>query len=242
MKALGGRFIYGKYIVGYWAWELPQVPRDWNFGVPFVHEVWVPSTFTAEAIRPITGGRPVRVVPHPVTVPGGTRATWIEAGRPFTVLTIFNALSSVARKNPFAVIDAFKTAFGDDRDARLVIKALNMAHAPLAMRQRLAAEASPNITLIDHVMSEADLEALYAKSDVLVSLHRSEGFGLTVAEAMARGLAVISTDWSGTVDFLTPDRGVPVLIGSFLQRTHKIRITSPTCDGQSPILALRPML
>lgn len=71
-------------------------------------------------------------------------------------------------------------------------------------------EGATNITLIDRVMSFREIDALYAGSDVVVSLHRSEGFGLAIAEAMCHGLPVIATDWSGNVDFVTAQTGIPV--------------------------------
>ena len=67
-----------------------------------------------------------------------------------------------------------------------------------------------NITLISASLEKSALNALYSEADVLISLHRSEGFGLTLAEAMLRGLPVIATNWSGNVDFLTGDTGIPV--------------------------------
>ncbi|MEI9902232.1 MAG: glycosyltransferase family 4 protein [Hyphomicrobium sp.] len=208
---LGARLLRDKYVIGYWAWELPQVPDDWRHGIQFVHEIWVPSAFTAAAVRPIAGQRPVRIVPHPVAVRGGPAPVRADGGAPFTVLTIFNAASSIARKNPAAVVAAFQKAFGDDATARLIIKASNLDVAPSGREQLLAAIGSAaNITLIEHTMSAAAMDQLFAESDVVISLHRSEGFGLTIAEAMLRGIPAIATNWSGNVDFLTADTGRPV--------------------------------
>jgi glycosyltransferase involved in cell wall biosynthesis len=209
---LGSRLVRDKYIVGYWAWELPEVPPDWRVGVPFVHEIWVPSRFTADAVRPIAGGRPVRVVPHPVACGGAAAPTALRgSSRPFTVLTVFNAASSVARKNPLMAVHAFRLAFGNDATARLVVKASNASTVPGFLESMTKAiGSSQNITLVDHVISEAEVDALYQESDVVLSLHRSEGFGLTIAEGMVRGLPVVATDWSGNVDFLTGETGFPV--------------------------------
>jgi glycosyltransferase involved in cell wall biosynthesis len=209
---LGQNIVRSKYVVGYWAWELPRAPREWQYGVPFVHEIWVPSTFTADAIRPIAAGRSVYTVPYPVAsnrACGVARAR--RAGEKFTVLTVFNAASSFERKNPLAAIAAFRIAFGGDRSARLLIKASNLAaFRPGEDRLREAIRGFDNISLIDSVVTANHLEELYVHSDVLISLHRSEGFGLTVAEAMLRGLPVVATNWSGNVDFLCPERGLPI--------------------------------
>jgi glycosyltransferase involved in cell wall biosynthesis len=212
MLRLGRDFLHGKHVVGYWAWELPAAPSEWRLGVPFVHDIWVPSRFTAAALSTLSAGHGIRVVPPPVAVDIKlTDQIERDAGRPFTVLSIFNVASSLARKNPCAAIAAFRTAFGDDPDARLIIKLANTSTYPngLELIQAAIAEAK-NITLISASLEKTALNTLYSDADVLISLHRSEGFGLTLAEAMLRGLPVIATNWSGNVDFLTDDTGMPV--------------------------------
>jgi glycosyltransferase involved in cell wall biosynthesis len=212
MLRLGHRLVRKKRVVGYWAWELPRASADWRHGVPFVHEVWVPSRFTENAVSGLAADVPVRVVPHPVAAcdTGGAPAK-PAADRPFTVLTIFNAASSFARKNPCAAVRAFRTAFGDDRAARLIVKATHLSDFPDALAQLVAAiGAADNIVLIDRPLHKSQMTGLYAKADVVVSLHRSEGFGLVIAEAMLRGLPVVATDWSGSTDFLTRHTGVPI--------------------------------
>ncbi|MEQ8824679.1 MAG: glycosyltransferase [Filomicrobium sp.] len=210
---LGRSFIRDKYVVGYWAWELEAVPSDWKFGIDFVHEIWVPSTFVAEAVRPIAKGKPVRVVPHPVALGRSKEELPSNTERRdcFTVTCMFNAASSVGRKNPYAVLEAFRLAFGDSQDVRLLIKTSNFderypGHEDF--KQRVA--ETDNVELINATWSEQQIEDLYAKTDVLISLHRSEGFGLVLAEAMLRGIPVIATDWSGNRDFLTEETGCPV--------------------------------
>jgi glycosyltransferase involved in cell wall biosynthesis len=212
MLRLGRRLVRDKRIVGYWAWELPEAPAEWRHGAAFVHEVWVPSAFTAEAVRPVAADVPVRVVPHPVaTHHGGPFARKAAAEGPFTALTIFDAASSFARKNPCAAIRAFRLAFGDDEGARLVVKSTRLSSFPGARAQLEAARGDArNIVVIDATVSLAQLDALYAQADVVVSLHRSEGFGLVIAEGMLRGLPVIATDWSGNRDFLKPETGIPI--------------------------------
>lgn len=209
---LGRCLLRGKYIVGYWAWELPAVPYDWRHGIPFVHEIWVPSAFTAAAVTGIAKGRAVRVVPYPVAVGRHERiGNQAETARPFTVLFIFNMASSFSRKNPLATIAAFRTAFGDDRLVRLIVKTSNSQVFPSGINSiREAIGTARNIVLIDKTMSATEIERLYQECDVVMSLHRSEGFGLTLAEAMLHGLPVVATDWSGNVDFLNTDNGIPI--------------------------------
>jgi glycosyltransferase involved in cell wall biosynthesis len=226
MLRIGAGTVAGKYVVGCWAWELPEVPDDWRHGVPFVHEIWAPSRFTAAAVARIAGGRPVRVVPYPVA--GDVSGAADEAGDapvisvrgagdPFTVLTIFNMASGFARKNPLAAVAAFTAAFPDAAGgagaARLIVKISNGAVYPdgLAQLEAAAAAAPPGtVRLLTGTLPRAELLGLYGRAHAMLSLHRSEGFGLTLAEAMLRGLPVVATDWSGNTDFLTPDTGCPV--------------------------------
>jgi glycosyltransferase involved in cell wall biosynthesis len=212
MLKLGASLVRNKRVIGYWAWELPRVPADWRHGMPFVHEIWVPSGFTADAIRPRAGNRPVRVMGHPIAV---RNAPQIQRRRPsnypFTVLTIFDMGSSFARKNPCAAIQAFRLAFGNDERARLTIKCSNAALFPKGLAlMRAAIGKADNIKVIDRIMPPCEVEALYSEADAVLSLHRSEGFGLIIAEAMLRGLPVVATDWSGNRDFLTVDTGCPI--------------------------------
>ena len=212
MLRLGRRLVHNKRIVGYWAWELRQVPSDWHYGVPFVHEIWVPSRFTAEAVRSIAAGRPVHIVPHPVAAhqPGPRPGTG-AIDHPFTILTIFNTASSFARKNPCAAIDAFRMAFDGDPSTQLIVKTSNLSSFSQGLNLIESAKGSANnIVVIDKIMSASELTALYTKANVVMSLHRSEGFGLTLAEAMMRGLPVVATNWSGNVDFLTEETGMPI--------------------------------
>jgi len=246
---LGHKLIAGKHIVGYWAWELPSVPREWLKGIAFVHEVWAPSRFTAAAIAPIAAGRPVRVVPHPVTVRGyGSIA---REARPsswaFTVLTIFDMGSSFARKNPLASIRAFRRAFNDDPSARLLVKTLNVDVFDEGQRQlRESIGSATNIDLVDKRMSQTELMELYRSADVLLSLHRSEGFGLTIAEAMLSGMPIIATNWSGNTDFLSIETGFPIgyrlVPAGDPQRTyHQPAMTWAEADAEAAAKALRAL-
>lgn len=210
LLAVGRRRAAGKRIIGYWAWELPEVPSEWTLGVGLVHEIWVPSAFTAAAIAPISRGRPVHVVPHPVALTVAPARLAREAGKHFTVLSLFDASSSLARKNPEGAIAAFYAAFGDDPGVRLVLKTQRMPEAGQAATRLRALADAPNVTILDATFDAAGLETLYAEADVLLSLHRAEGFGLTIAEAMRRGIPVVATGWSGNADFLSSEVGVPV--------------------------------
>ena len=134
----------------------------------------------------------------------------LHAG-PFTAFVAFNFASNFARKNPCAAIRAFRRAFGDDPGARLIIKYLNEASWPDGVRlMQEAAEGAQNIVMNGEVLDDAGVGGLYQQADVVMSLHRAEGLGLTIAEAMLRGLPVIATNWSGNTDFFTAEAGFPV--------------------------------
>ena len=216
MLRLGHKLVRDKHVIAHWFWELPRMPDDWSLGVSFVHEICVNTRFVAEAVRPIAGGRPVHVVPYPLsltnTFPGSQACKTVNrADRLFTVLVVFNIASNFTRKNPCAAVEAFRRAFGDDWASRLIVKYSNASAWPegVALLQQAAGGAA-NIFLRGEMLSAAGMEALYDEADVVLSLHRAEGFGLVVAEAMLRGLPAIATDWSGNTDFLTPEVGIPV--------------------------------
>jgi glycosyltransferase involved in cell wall biosynthesis len=118
----------------------------------------------------------------------------------------------LARKNPKAVIDAFRQAFpaGDDA-VGLVLKTMNSQPDSPAWQEFLAwCRADPRITLLDRTLDRPVVLGLVKACDAYVSLHRAEGFGRTLAEAMLLGKPVVGTDFSGNTDFLTKATGYPV--------------------------------
>jgi glycosyltransferase involved in cell wall biosynthesis len=208
-------FLRGRRVIGYWAWELPVVPGSWRPGAGFVHEIWTPSRFSAGALEPLAPGR-VRVVPHPVAAsppkPSALgRADFGLKDNALVILTSLSLASSFERKNPLAAIAAFRAAFGDAPDRSLVMKVVHASHAPDDLaRLRQEAAGATNILFMTETMPEADSHALTQAADIVLSLHRSEGFGLVPAEAMLLGRAVVATDFSGTTDFLDASCGIPI--------------------------------
>ena len=178
--ALGRARIQGRRIIGYWAWELPKLPPLWRPGMRFVHEIWVPSRFTRDAVASATD-LPVHVVPHPLPkmpVRPGMRARLGLPDDALVVLSIFHLGSAYARKNPLAAIAAFRKAFGTRTDRVLAIKLIdNGAHAARTELDAAIAGA-PNIRLIEGMLPQADMAGLTQAADIVISLHRSEGFGL----------------------------------------------------------------
>lgn len=211
LLALGRRRVKGKTIIGFWAWELPRFPAAWHIGLRFVHEVWVSTHFIREAIGP-KPPVPVRVIPYPVPVPAAPPSgSPAQMGGGLRVLTMFNMRSGFSRKNPVAAIQAFLTAFGGQGPHRLTIKVTNGQDYPDGWRAlRQAAYGHEAIEIIDEAMTPDAVAALVDSCDVMLALHRSEGFGLHLVEAMLRGKVVVATNWSGNVDFLSPENSRPV--------------------------------
>lgn len=199
----------GRYRIACWNWELPEFPDRWPEAEQSVDEVWAPSRFCAAAFARRLR-IPVTHMPYAIEVPVpaglGRDAFGLPAGA-FVFLFVFDAFSVPARKNPMAVVEAYRglrrTAAAD---TRLVLKVIN-ADARSALGRELAAAASadPTISVIDRYLARPELNALLHTADAYVSLHRSEGFGFTMAEAMALGKPVVATGWSGNMDFMTTD-------------------------------------
>ena len=204
---LGRRFLAGRRIIGYWNWELPLMGPDWRRGLTQVHEIWVPTHFDADAL-PQGVTVPVRIVPHPVRALGAqpARDRFGISTDAFVVLTAFDMGSTYVRKNPRAAIAAFRQAFGDDPGCLLLLKVGHARDAGWAMTDLTDAIAGmTNVRLMQETLSRADMASLVASADVVLSLHRAEGFGLLLAEAMLHRVPVVATGWSGNVDFMTKE-------------------------------------
>jgi glycosyltransferase involved in cell wall biosynthesis len=186
--------------IGYWAWELPDPPPDWIGCDGSLNEIWTPSRFSRDSLMRAMR-RPIEVVPH--VLPPAARRRPVP-GAPFTVLAMADSRSSLSRKNPEGAVRAFHSAFGADPGARLLLK-LGASDSDLAaLNARLGgALDAPNVEVIREFLSDDALAALYGRADVLLSLHRAEGFGLPMLEALARGIPTVATGWSGNMDFTT---------------------------------------
>jgi glycosyltransferase involved in cell wall biosynthesis len=203
----------GRKLVGRWAWELPELPKSWRDGTSRLCEIWTPSQFVADAVRasvdvPVTV-IPMAIDPAPPDVVLDRERWSAPRDRPLFTF-IFDHASSDARKNPTGAINAFSRAFKDG-EATLVIKTINAAAHPDDHRQlETAASAHASIHVFDAALPGAERSALLAGCDCYVSLHRSEGFGMTIAEAMAWARPVIATDFGGSAGFLSRRTGYPV--------------------------------
>lgn len=209
------------YRIGYWAWELPEFPDTWIQFASQFDEIWCPSEFCRAAIAPKLPV-PVMVMPHAIQIPDVDRdpAVWRKRFQlpedSFLFLFSFDFNSYAPRKNPEAVIEAYRKAFpkkraSTEKQVGLVLKMHGKGYDDPAREQlEKLKEEIPGLYIIDETLSREELAGLHVACDCFVSLHRSEGFGLGVAEMMALGKPVISTDWSATAEFVTQDTGCPV--------------------------------
>jgi glycosyltransferase involved in cell wall biosynthesis len=206
---VGSSFFAGRYTIGQWAWELEDFPEQFHSALDLVDEVWAISEFTRAAIAAATT-KPVFAVPLPIVAPRVPQSVDRAAlGLPedrTLFLFCFDLLSVLERKNPLGLIDAYARAFSPDDGATLVLKVINgELRVPDLERLKLAVADRPDVMLIDRYLDASTLAALMNVADCYVSLHRSEGFGLTMAEAMALGKPVIATAYSGNLDFMSAD-------------------------------------
>ncbi|HUR12947.1 MAG TPA: glycosyltransferase, partial [Mycobacteriales bacterium] len=200
----------GRRTIGVWAWELEELPLSHQAGFAHVDEVWTISTFTRDAVAAVASC-PVEVVPLPVPLPttrepdrAALAALGIPADRDY-LLFVMDLLSDLDRKNPLGVVEAHARAFPDRRGPLLVLKLMNGDHK-LADAERIRLVAREHdVVLVEDVLPVAELEMLMAGATAYVSLHRSEGFGLTLAEAMSHGVPTIATAYGGNLDFMDSD-------------------------------------
>ena len=207
-------------------WELPVLPQRWIDQLDRMDVVVGASDFMTAAFRLALLDATTVSARLPVSPPAVSAAERARFGVPADAVLFvmaFEPASDPARKNPFAAIDAFVAGVGDRPSAWLIVK-LNNAHRPdgqpseVAVRLAERCRAHPRIRLVTEPMTYPEIIGLYRASDVYVSLHRSEGLGLGMAEAMALGLAVVATGWSGNMSFM--DHTTACLVGYKLVRVE----------------------
>lgn len=213
---LGKDFFANKYKIGFWAWELPEFPDKWINSFDLVDEIWVPSSFVAKAVS-VKSPVPVITIPHVIDVVKtkdvktiSKRAFFGIPEKSFVFLSMFDVYSQIERKNPYASIVAFKKAFkSDDRSVLLIIKVNNTDENSLGKLTEAIGEYK-NIQIMSRHLTRQEIEWLLCSIDCCLSLHRSEGFGLVSAEAMARGKVAMLTNWSGNTEYMTADNCIPI--------------------------------
>ena len=200
----------GKYNIGFWFWETDIVPSQWHYAYDLVDEIWVASDFN-HALFSQSCDLPVIKMPTAIEVKPSLTSDQAKAffnlSGKFVFLSCFDFNSSLKRKNPQGVIEAFQKAFPDNNNVCLVFKTQHAAgredRDALEFRKLISEDS--RIISIDQAMTTLEMANLKNACDCYVSLHRSEGFGLNIAESMALGKPVIATHYSGNLDFTKPN-------------------------------------
>ena len=222
-RAFPKSFFKNKYLIGYWVYELDKLPIQWQIALTKINELWVPSSFVKKTIQQYSDIK-IKIVPHAVGLMkidlaqydrGKIRKELAIEDNVFIALTSFSFSSSMERKNIIGTIKAFEMAFGTSKKCLLLIRYINQKNFPESLQklEQFVANSSSNIKLLDENALGGGVEALfklYTASDVLLSLHRSEGFGLQIAEAMRFNLPVIATNYSGNTDFMNEDNSISI--------------------------------
>lgn len=210
----GNDLFDGRYLVGYWVWELPELPKIWHEAALLVDEIWAPSRFVANALA-AQSFRPVRHLPALVEFEPVPRLARRKLGLPdgtFLFICPFDPNSSPKRKNPAGAVRAFRRAFPKKRKGEDEVGLVLRVNGKTGGRGWDEVEAAigddKRILVIEGTMARERALAMLAASDCLVSLHRAEGYGRNIAEAKLLGTRVIATGFSGCMDFLAPEECV----------------------------------
>jgi glycosyltransferase involved in cell wall biosynthesis len=207
----GPQWFEGRYNIGCFAWELSRFPEAWYGSLDHLQEIWAPTDFIRQALAPVAK---VPVVHMPFVVEPGqpgarTRADFRLPAERFLLLFFFDFRSYVSRKNPQAVLEAFFSAFpaGSSAPVHLVIKVNGQKDRPEDYAAFLADPRMQDarISIIEEALDDKGIKSLVSLCDAFVSLHRSEGFGRGLAEAMYYGKPVVGTAYSGNLDFMNAD-------------------------------------
>ena len=212
-RDMGPRFFAGRHNIGLWYWEAERFPVRWHSSFDYYDEIWTPTEFVRKSIASVSP-IPVYKITPPLNIHGREaspdRSHFGLPENACVFLFTFDFFSTVQRKNPAAVIAAFQLAFRRDEPAVLVLKSIN-ADQDRAAREELERQSrGANIVFQDTHISAPEMDSLFASADCYVSLHRSEGLGLGMAQAMYLGKPVIATNYSGNLEFMNRENSLLV--------------------------------
>ena len=206
-QQIGKRHWDGHYNIGFWLWELEEFPEEWIGCIDILDEVWTPSEFVSNAIRKVTD-KPVKTVPYIIDAPTDEKYNRKYFGLPedmFLYLMMYSSDSMIERKNPVGALEAFKRAFDkNQKDVGLVIKINGKNQDDIDYISSFLG-GYKNVYFLTDRMPKVAVNSLVKDVDVFVSLHRAEGFGLVMAEAMLNGTPCIATNWSANTEFMNDD-------------------------------------
>ncbi|MCA0432473.1 MAG: glycosyltransferase family 4 protein [Proteobacteria bacterium] len=234
----------GRKNILYPFWELEEIPRPWLRNIGRFDAIWAPSKFIADAFRRATSLPVIHVpLPMPFLDPAG-KPDGVN-GR-FVVLTYLDVDSHVQRKNPTGAVNAFLSAFSPvPQGIELWVKLRGTRDDGIRRSFQALMQKIPQVKIIDETVSRTAMDQLLQQCDVLLSLHRSEGFGLGAAEALILEKAVVATDYSGTRDFINNETGYPVTYditsittGEYVAGTEGMKWADPSLDDAAAKLRL----
>jgi glycosyltransferase involved in cell wall biosynthesis len=203
-----------RYIIGFLLWELPRIPDAWFEGIKLLDEVWTPSRYISDIFRSQLT-IPVRTIPYGIpcklTVRENREFFGLDRSR-FYFLVMYDIASVMERKNPRGAIEAFIRAFApNDERVGIVVKINNSSYAPNELASlKLMLSAYPSARFIEKTLVREEVDSLIFSCDTVISLHRSEGFGLVLAEAMSFSKPIIATNWSANTEFMDESNSCPV--------------------------------
>ncbi len=196
--------IDGRYNIGFWLWELERLPKAWIPATDIVDEIWTPSEFVSNAVRAATN-KPVYTVPYAIDAPCNDEFDRTYFGLPkdqFLYLVMYDSNSTMDRKNPIGAINAYMKAFAnEDPTVGIVVKINNVKEKDLFELNQLLGQYH-NVYYLTKTLSKVEVNSLIKDVDVFISLHRAEGFGLVMAEAMLNGTPCVATNWSSNTEFM----------------------------------------
>lgn len=197
----------GHYNIAFWLWELEEFPKEW---IPFCElfdEIWTPSDFAGLATSKVTKV-PMQTMPYSVDAIYDEKISRDSFGLPedqFLFLVMYDLNSTNSRKNPQDAIEAYKRAFPkEQKDCGIVIK-INNSNPKNLLKLKQSLSGYENVYFITEIMDKKRVNSLIRVADVFVSLHRSEGFGLVMAEAMQLGTPCIATNYSSNTEFMSKE-------------------------------------
>lgn len=214
---LGKKLSTLSYKIVYPQWELEKYPKEWAESLDLFDEIWAPTEFVKSAIEKAVSKQvfyiPLAIGEHLLPYCFGRRYFGLPDSD-FLFLLAFDFTSFLARKNPWDVITAFKIFIQNKKYSRikLVLK-LNNSHHNKDLLNRLYQEIQSikdYIIILDKTMTDIETKSLIRNCDCYLSLHRSEGWGRSQAEAMVMKIPVIATNYSGNEEFMSTANSFPV--------------------------------
>ena len=196
-----------RYNIAYWLWELEEFPEEWLGCIDLVDEIWTPADFITNTLKKYTD-KPVMTLPYCVEAPTDEKFDREFFGLPddvFLFLMMFDSGSIMERKNPDSVFAAYKEAFGTDNDKVGIVVKINEYSTEDIDYIHEALKGYANVYILSETLTKVQVNSLIKAVDVFVSLHRAEGFGLVLAEAMIAGTPTIATNWSANTEFACPE-------------------------------------